>query len=163
MTSSSDSGPASRHPVLPPVAIVAGQPKASAALPTSSKVAPCNARKGCPVVPWKVRTNPYLTTGILNRTRSEARQQQTRARETPPFAAAIVTRSLLAKLAEGVDFSPLFSSTDEERASTKADDMDAEEARVLAEFEKTLTRAHGWCAVAKSPLLQRLIPTDDGN
>ena len=41
------------------------------------------------------------------------------------------------------DFSPVF-----EKADLRVD-MDAENERLLAEFERTLTQAHGWCAVAK--------------
>eukprot|EP01051_Picozoa_sp_SAG22_P006003 SAG22_NODE_378_length_11517_cov_26.335523_2_plen_73_part_00 len=50
-------------------------------------------------------------------------------------------RSLFCMLV--ADFSPVFEKTD------LRVDMDAENERLLAEFERTLTQAHGWCAVAK--------------
>lgn len=53
--------------------------------------------------------------------------------------------TVLAKLVEGVDFSPLFRAEEFETA-----DIDTEQEQALKDFERTLTRAHGWCAVAKA-------------
>ena len=50
---------------------------------------------------------------------------------------------VLAKLVEGMDFSPLFKQELFEQT-----DVDTEHA--LRDFERTLSRAHGWCAVAKA-------------
>lgn len=59
--------------------------------------------------------------------------------------AAAGREAVLAKLVQGVDFSPLF----EQRTDADAD-LDAEQEQTLEDFERTLTRAHGWCAVAKA-------------
>ncbi len=57
--------------------------------------------------------------------------------------------AVLAKLGQGVDFSPLFSEKDED---FEKEDMDPEQEQILGAFERTLARAHGWCAVAKAPV-----------
>ena len=59
--------------------------------------------------------------------------------------AAAGREAVLVKLEEGVDFSPLFRPDLFETA-----DMDAEQEQALDAFERTLIRAHGWCAVAKA-------------
>ena len=51
------------------------------------------------------------------------------------------------QLGQGVDFSPLFSEKDED---FEKEDMDPEQEQILGAFERTLARAHGWCAVAKA-------------
>ena len=56
--------------------------------------------------------------------------------------------AVVAKLLEGMDFSPLFENSEGgQETEAAADDVDADQE--LKEFEMMLNRAHGWCAVAK--------------
>ena len=67
--------------------------------------------------------------------------------------------AVLAKLGQGVDFSPLFSEKEED---FEKEDMDPEQEQILGAFERTLARAHGWCAVAKAPVAgARGVPRDE--